>query len=172
MNTLINIETSNLILVPVSEVHIKEIFENFNEQIVTYMEPQVVKNIDEIYKIVKGFIEGRENNTDYVYAITLKSSGEFIGIVSLHNLKNESPELGIWIKISYHGNHYGREAIGGVIDYAQSLGVKKLCYPVDRRNISSKKIPLFYGGKLVTEYKKVETSDGRILEEEIYEILI
>ncbi|GAA0730199.1 hypothetical protein GCM10008905_31200 [Clostridium malenominatum] len=172
MNLLMNIETSRLILVPVSEVHVKEIFENFNEQIITYMEPQVLKNMDETYKIVKGFIESRENNTDYVYAITLKSSGEFIGLVALHNLKNETPELGIWTKIYSHGNHYGREAIGGLIDCAKGLGVKKLCYPVDRRNIPSRKIPLFYGGKLVTEYKKVETSDGRILEEEIYEILI
>lgn len=171
MNTLTNIQTKRLILVPVSDVHTKEIFENFNEQIITYMEPQVLNNMDETHRVVKGFIESRENNTDYVYAITLKSSSEFIGIVSLHNLKNETPKIGIWTKISSHGNHYGREAVGGVIDYAKSLGIKKLCYPVDRRNISSKKIPLFYGGELVTEHKKVETLDGRILEEEIYEIL-
>ena len=43
---------------------------------------------------------------------------------------------------------------------------------VDRRNIASKKIPLFYGGKLIVDYKEIKTSDGRILEEEVYEIKI
>ena len=165
-----NIETSRLILVPVSEVHIKEIYENFNEQIITYMAPAAAKDIGETSEVVHRFIDQREKNTDYVYAITLKSSGEFIGVAGLHNLKNGIPELGIWTKINSHGNHYGREAIGGVIEYARSLGIKKMLYPVDRRNIPSKKIPLFYGGKIVIDYKKVETPDGRTLEEEIYEI--
>lgn len=172
MNEIINIETRRLVLVPVSDVHTKEIFKHFNEQIITYMFPKVSKNIDETYKVVKSFVNSRENHTDYVYAITLKSSDEFIGLVGLHNLKDESPELGIWTKISSHGNHYGREAIGGVIEYAKSLEIKKLIYPVDRRNVSSKKIPIFYGGKMITEYLEVKTPDGRILEEEIYEILI
>lgn len=172
MNPLMNIETSRLILVPVSEIHIKDVFENFNEKIITYMEPEVLKNIGEASKIVLRFIEDRKNNEDYVYAITLKSSGEFIGIAALHNLKDEIPELGIWSKINSHGNHYGREAVGGLIYCAKSLGVKKLCYPVDRRNIASIKIPLFYGGKLIREYKKLKTQDGRVLEEEVYEILI
>ena len=52
------------------------------------------------------------------------------------------------------------------------LKIKKLYYPVDRRNISSKKIPLFYGGKLIVDYKEVKTLDDRILEEEVYEIEI
>ena len=102
----------------------------------------------------------------------LKSNDDFIGLVGLHNLKNEVPELGIWTKLESHGNHYGREAIGGLIDYAHVLKIKKLYYPVDRRNISSKKIPLFYGGKLIVDYKEVKTLDGRILEEEVYEIEI
>lgn len=172
MNETINIETNRCILVPVSEIHVKEIFEHFNERIITYMAPQVPKNIDETYEIVKRFINSRENNTDYIYAITLKSNDEFIGIVALHNLNDEMPELGIWTKVCSHGNHYGREAMGGIIDYAKTLGIKKLCYPVDKRNIPSKKIALFYNGKLVTECKKVQTSDGRILQEEIYEIII
>ena len=136
------------------------------------MFPSPAKNIDETQNVVHMFIEQHKNKTDYVYAITLKSTDEFIGLVGLHNLKNEVPELGIWTKLESHGNHYGREAIGGLIDYARVLKIKKLYYPVDRRNISSKKIPLFYGGKLIVDYKEVKTLDDRILEEEVYEIEI
>ncbi len=165
-----NIETNRLLLSPVYEEHTKYIFKYFNEKVITYMFPGIPKDISETREIVQKFIEQRKNNTDYVYAITLKTSQEFIGLVGLHHLRDKIPELGIWSKIEAHGNHYGREAIGGILKYAEHLGIKKLCYPVDRRNIPSKKIALFYGGKLVTAYKEVKTPDNRILEEEIYEI--
>lgn len=167
-----NIETERLVLTPVSEKYIEKIYQHFNEKVTKYMFPSPAKNIDETRNVVHMFIEQRKNKTDYVYAITLKSSNEFIGLVGLHNLKNEVPELGIWTKLESHGNHYGREAIGGLIDYARVLKIKKLYYPVDRRNISSKKIPLFCGGKLIVDYKEVKTLDDRILEEEVYEIEI
>lgn len=167
-----NIETSRLVLVHVSEEYVENIFKHFNEQIITYMFPTVAKDMSETREVVQRFIEQRKNNTDYVFAITLKTNDEFIGLVGLHDLKNEIPELGIWTKIEAHGNHYGREAIGGLIEYARDLGIKKLCYPVDRRNIASKKIPLFYKGKLSSEYKEVRTPDSRILETETYTIEI
>lgn len=167
-----NIETRRLILTPVSEEHIEEIFKYFNKQVTTYMIPCEAKDIDETCEVVQKFIKQRKNNTDYVYAITLKANNEFIGLVGVHNLREEIPELGIWTKIGSHGNHYGREAVGGVIEHAKSLGIKKVCYPVDRRNVPSKSIPIFYGGKLIIDSKEIKTADGRILEEEIYEINI
>lgn len=167
-----SIETERLILVPVADEHIEMIFKFFNEKVTTYMYPSPAKDINETQEVVHEFIKQRKNNTDYVNAITIKANGEFVGLVGLHNVNGDVPELGIWTKLESHGNHYGREAIGGMIEYAKSLGINKVCYPVDKRNISSRKIPIFYGGKLVVDYKEVKTPDSRILEEEIYEIEI
>ena len=167
-----DIETERLKLIPVSEKYVEEIYKHFNQKVTKYMIPSVAKDIDETRNVVNMFLEQRKNKTDYVYAITLKSNGEFIGLVGLHNLKNEVPGLGIWTKLESHGNHYGREAIGGLIDYARVLKIEKIYYSVDRRNIPSKKIPLFYGGKLIVDYNEIKTPDGRILEEEVYEIEI
>lgn len=165
-----NIETERLILIPIREEHAKDIYEHFNEEVTKYMIPTPAKHIDETKKVVAKFIRQYADNTDQVYATTLKDNGEFIGLVGLHNLKNEVPELGLWTKIGSHGNHYGRESIGGLISHAKSMGIKKLCYLVDKRNTASRKIPVFYGGKLVSGCKDVKTPDGRILQEEIYEI--
>lgn len=90
----------------------------------------------------------------------------------MHNLDRDTPELGIWTKISSHGNHYGKEAIGGLIEFAKNQGYLKLIYPVDKRNISSKKIPIYYGGKLIENNKIETTPDGRTLDEEVYEIVL
>ncbi len=165
-----NIETSRLILLPVSDDYTKEVYDHFTQDIILYMMPSVPNDISDTQKVIELFVEQRINDTDHVYGIILKSSHEFLGLVGLHGLKSDLPEIGIWTKLSSHGNHYGREAVGGIIEHAKSLGFKKVVYPVDRRNIPSKKIPLYYGGTLVLAFKEVETNDGRTLEEEIYEI--
>ena len=164
------IETERLVLAPVSEADVQDIYQHFNQQIITYMEPSAAESKEQIRGVVRQFIEQRKQHTDLVYVITLKEEREFIGIVGLHHLKDPVPELGVWIKASAHGNHYGREAVGGMLKYAGTLGIQRLQYPVDRRNTPSRKIPLFYGGRLVTACKVVITADGRRLEEEIYEI--
>lgn len=163
-------ESERLILDPVSEGDVENIYTYFTRDVTTYMYPNVASNIRETGEVVQGFMEKRRNNTDYVYSIRLKRTGEFIGLVGLHDLHHDIPELGIWTKMDSHGNHYGREAIGAVIHYARGRGIKKLYYPVDRRNIASKKIPLFYGGLLVDAVKNITTPDGRTLEIETYEI--
>ena len=164
------LKSNRLILVPVSQRHTFDVFDNFNKDIILYMAPSVASHINETKEVIQNFIDQRKNDTDHVYAITLKDSNEFIGLVGLHNRKSEIPEIGIWTKLSAHGNHYGREAVGAIIKHAKEMNIMKVSYPVDQRNIASRKIPLFFGAKLITALKKVETSDGRILEEEIYEI--
>ncbi len=165
-----NLTTNRLELVPISHKFEKELFENFTSEVTTYMFPPPSKEISETAKFVEISIKGRENKTDYIYVILLKDTKEFIGTVGLHFREYDSPEFGIWTKISSHGNYYGREAIGGMIEFAKGLGCKKVIYPVDKRNISSKKIPIYYGGKVIIPHLEVKTPDGRILQEEVYEI--
>jgi hypothetical protein len=52
------------------------------------------------------------------------------------------------------------------------MGMKKLSYPVDSRNVPSKKIPLFFGGTKVYGPKETRTPDGKVLIEERYEIVL
>lgn len=134
-----NIETKRLVLVPITQKYTFDIFKNFNNEVAKYMFPCPAKEICETINIVENWIRQRADKTDYVYAITLKETSEFLGVAGLHDLNNEAPELGIWTKINIHGNHYGREAIGGIIEYAKKQGIAKLIYPVDKRNIASKK---------------------------------
>ena len=153
---------SRLTLVTVGKEHIGDIFANFTDEVTTYMFPCPAKEISETESVVENFIKQRNDGTDFVYVITLSETGEFLGTCGLHKLKDKIPELGIWTKISAHGKHYGREAIGGLIDKASNMDIEKLFYPVDKRNIASKKIPLYFGGALTGE-KEVATPDKRIL---------
>ncbi len=166
------LETNRLVLLPASEEYLHDIFHHFTEEVTVLMTPSPAKNIQETKAVIEMFVKQREAETDFVFMITKKESGAFIGAVGLHEIKEPIPHLGIWTKKSAHGNHYGREAIGGMIDFAKSLGFHKVHYSVDYRNEASKKIPLFYGGKLVQTCKESVAMSGKILQLETYEIPI
>lgn len=161
--------TKRLALIPVNSSHIADIFKYFTYEVTEYMYPKPPERIEETENVVNNFIINNKKDIEYVYAITLHQTDEFLGLAGLHNLKG-TPELGIWTKSDVHGNHYGREAIGGLIDKAKSMGYKCLIYPVDQRNIASKKIPEYYGGKIIEEMKVVQSMSNRTLEILTYQI--
>lgn len=167
-----HIETIRLFLVPVTQKYTSDIFENFTMEVTTYMYPCPAKEISETEKIVECWVKQRDEKSDYVYAITLKETSEFLGLVGLHHMDSNTPELGVWTKINSHGNHYGREAIGGLIAFARNQGYSKLIYPVDKRNVASKKIPIYYSGKIIENGKIVTTPDERTLDVEVYEVVL
>ncbi|OON94526.1 MAG: hypothetical protein ATN31_03105 [Candidatus Epulonipiscioides saccharophilum] len=167
------INTNRLKLVPINHKFEEDIFNNFTPEVTIYMTPTPAKNIQETRNIISKFLKDWENKTDYVFAITLKDTNEFIGLTGIHAIKSDRPTLGIWTKTSSHGNHYGREAIGGIIKLATILNLPKVFYPVDNRNIASEKIAIFYNGhKLLSDFKESITSDNRLLLLETYEIIL
>lgn len=164
------LETARLRLVPVSEAHVDDIFRYFDEKVTAYMVPGPAADKEETRAVVRRFIRQRENGTDFVFAITRRTDGEFLGLAGLHDLESGVPELGIWTKTQTHGHRFGREAVGGLIEEARRRGFHEAVYPVDKRNVPSRKIPLFYGGRLIEEAREFRTQDGRLLEIEQYAI--
>ncbi len=162
--------TERLFLKPLSEDVLVECFEYFTEDIVKYMQSAVPKSIEDTIEFINAMKKKRAKYESFVYALHSKQNNEFLGCVALHNLKKEIPELGVWIKISAHGHGYGGEAVHGLVEFAKQLGYRKLEYPVDCRNTSSKKIPLSLGGYLAKEHLIEKSRDGRELDMEVYRI--
>ena len=93
-----------------------------------------------------------------------KTTEEFLGHGGISKLNTNTPELGIWIKKGAHGNKYGREAVGGLKKWAErNLIYKYLTYPVDKRNVASRKIAEALGGSIEAEYKEENTA-GNLLD--------
>ena len=109
--------------------------------------------------------------TDLTFAIVDKTTGEFLGSCGLHGGSNpRRPEFGIWLKISAHGRALGREAIGTLHAWSvEHLAVDAFIYPVDRRNLSSRKIAEHLGGISVGE-RQVRSLNGIDLELVVYSL--
>jgi len=151
--------TQRLLLVPISLKFVKEVFYNFNHEVTRYMMPKPADDISETEAWIKSTIKKFEDKEEIVFAALLKDSHEFIGCMGLHHMDTDTPELGLWTKISAHGHGYGIEGMKSIVEYAQThLNIKYLIYPVDRKNFASRNIPETLGGIVKKAYKQINQS--------------
>ena len=161
------IETARLRLLPTSESYAEEIFREFTPEITIFMHPKSPDKIEDTLEFIRTAREKMLNNQDLVVVILDKFSKEFLGHGGLHGIHKDTPEIGIWIKKSAHGKKYGREAVVALKGWAdKNLIYKYLRYPVDKRNVPSRKIAESLGGEIKKEYKKMNMAGKKVEEEE------
>jgi len=169
----IKIETPRLVLTPIDYNFTQDIFSNFTSEITHYMCPSPALNITETKNFIRKSMEKMEKGEELVFAILSKLSREFLGCTGIHKINTRTPELGIWLKKEAHGNKYGQETIISIHKWAnKKVDFEYLIYPVDKNNVSSRKIPELLKGKINKEYKQKNMSDKtlNLIEYNIYKI--
>lgn len=147
------IQTTRLLLVPVSSGIREEIFRSFTEEITQYMRPQPSGDIKDTDAFIRTSRENMRKGSELVLAITNKDTGEFLGCAGIHQIDTRTPELGIWLKKEAHGNGYGKEVMRAMKDWTdENIDYTYLRYPVVKVNIPSRKLAESIGGKVAKEY--------------------
>lgn len=135
------------------------------------MYPRSPSDISETEVFINESILVNGNGSELRLVVLKKESQEFLGCAGIHGITGQTPELGIWLKQAAHGNQYGLEVITAIKKWADgNLNYECLIYPVDRRNIASRKIPEALGGIIFTEYDTKNLS-GNILHILEYKII-
>ncbi len=165
------IESDRVRLHAIAKDYTAEINRNFTPEITRYMMPAPPTDISETRAFVTSALQGLDRGDDLHFVICRRDNAEFIGVCGLHGQgPPAAPELGIWLKKAAHGNRYGREAIRALSEWAgEHLDFERLVYPVDRRNVPSRKIAESLGGTVIAE-KKVLSFGGLELDEVVYGI--
>lgn len=130
------------------------------------MIPRSPYKIEDTLDFIHSAMEKIKKGEELQVVILLKETGEYLGGGGVMGLKTDTPEPGIWIKKSAHGHKYGREAeaVTALKEWLDKNSSNKyIKYPVDKRNISSRKIAESLGGIIKAEYKK-ENMSGNILD--------
>lgn len=168
---LLVIESDRLRLRAISDEYTPEIYRHFTADVTRYMLPAPASDIRQTRAFVASALIGLDRGDDLHFVICRRDNDEFMGVCGLHGEGAASePELGIWLKKSAHGNRYGREAISVLRGWAvMHLEFERLIYPVDRRNIPSRRIAEALGGSVVDE-RKVMSVGGLELDEVVYGI--
>ena len=150
----IEIKTKRLTLKPVKDLYIDDILEHFTNDVTRYMPFNPKGNRQDIITFVNESKRTLSQNTDLVMA-ALGSDGDFTGCCGIHNITEESVELGLWLKKSSQGKGLGTEIITALIEFLEkNFTFKYIVYPVDEENIASRKIPEKLGFIPAKKYKK------------------
>lgn len=162
----VTLETENLLLVPTVMAYVEEIFKNFDQETTKYMFPKSPEKIEETTERINHVLEKREKNEELQMTILDKTTKEFIGNAWLHRIKTKTPELGIWIKKDAYWRKAWREAVWVLIDrWNANLDFDYFVYPVDHRNIPSRKIAeAFWGIAEVDENNQIIISTKETLD--------
>lgn len=156
--------TERLMLVALSEKYVEAIFKEFTPEITTYMFPASPKEISETKAYIDSMQSKMQSGEELAVVILNKETSEFLGGGGAHHLHTKTPELGIWIKKSEHGQKYGQEAVTGIKKWIDdNISYTYIMYPVDKNNIPSRKIAESLGGILSANYPK-QTMSGNTLD--------
>lgn len=138
-----------------------EIFKEFTDEITFYMHPKTPETIEDTRKFIHENTRDRKRGKDLTFAILKKSTGKFLGCAGTHGLHTRTPQLGIWIKKSAHGHHYGREAVTAAKQWIdRNVAYRHVIYDVARDNLSSRKIAKSLGGVVKKKFRKT-TLNGK-----------
>ena len=151
--TKFRLTTKNLLLVPISLDYTEDIFREFTPDITVYMFPQPYKNINETISYIKYAIKTNNEGSNLKLVVLSKTGEAFLGCASINSIDTDTPEFGIWIKQSAHGNSYGKEVIYALKKWAdENLHYGYLLYPVADANLPSRRIPESLRGIVAREY--------------------
>lgn len=159
----VQIETDRLLLIPVSEKYTEQIFEEYRDPVIQYMNygpPESVEILKERIRVQKAEVK---KGLVLPLVVLFKETGEFLGRFNLEDLNQKTPEMGGWLKESAHGYGYGREAAAALKQWAKNnLEYDHILWPCAKANISSCKLAESLDGKVHREYEKRQAK-GAIL---------
>ncbi|NEQ96975.1 MAG: GNAT family N-acetyltransferase [Cyanothece sp. SIO2G6] len=155
----------------ISEEFAAPILREFSAEITRFMLPKPTETMEQAQDFIRSSTAGMVAKREIVFAILNNDTAEFLGCCGIHGqVDPRTPELGIWLKKSAHGQKLGREAIALACHWAWAhIDFDYLVYPVDRANIPSRKIPESMGG-VIFEQKRVKTMRGTELDEIVFKI--
>lgn len=139
----------------------------FNEEITKYQWPDPFETEEDAMGLLQNFVDEAAQGEMLFYAV-LSETGDFLGSVEVHGLREDCPELGVWIKESEWGKGYAYAALREALDIAcEKHGKRAFFYEADVRNVGSMKLLHKFEdafGIESREPEKLVTDSGKRLE--------
>ena len=86
----------------------------------------------------------------FSFVIRRLDNGECLGMAALEAADSVSPEIGLWLKESVHGQGFGSEVVAALGEWGHAtLGKTSFIYPVAAQNTASRRIAEKLHGKII-----------------------
>jgi RimJ/RimL family protein N-acetyltransferase len=164
-----SLKTERLSIVPFSNSYLNPYYEEFTSEITKYQYPDSFSDIEAAKNVLSEFVSNMRRG-NMLEMVLLTQDGEFLGSIEVFGLKEETPEVGLWLKKSVQGAGFGYEALRKMIEYLNSTKkYQYYIYEADIRNIPSirlaEKFRFEKGG-----YEEITTESGKALKLQCYRI--
>ena len=163
-------ETGRLMIRPFTLDYLEEYFREFTAEITKYQFPDPFPDMEAANQVMSGFVKEMEEGK-MLELVILGQDGEFFGCIDVFGIREDTPEVGIWLKRSAHGMGYGYEALSAVLDELNQTGkYRYYIYELDVRNAVSVHLVEKFPFEKV-KYEEITTNSGKILHSQTYHIL-
>lgn len=99
------------------------------------------------------------------FVIRRQDNNECLGLSSFEDASAASPELGLWLKASAHGQGFGKEVVTAIAQWGHAtLDKNSFIYPVAIQNAASRRIAESLHGEII------EHRNGKKYESVVYKI--
>lgn len=86
----------------------------------------------------------------FSFVIRRLDNGECLGMAALEDADSVSPEIGLWLKESAHGQGFGSEVVAALVEWGHAaLGKVSFLYPVAVENTASRRIAEKLHGEII-----------------------
>ncbi|QWW66305.1 GNAT family N-acetyltransferase [Rhizobium sp. WYJ-E13] len=100
-------------------------------------------------EVWQNWLPAMEDGSELTLVPRSREDSRCLGILGVHAIKSDRPELGIWLRRDVHGKRFGNELIGAVARWvSKTQTVRYFEYPVAEENIASRRIAEAYGGEV------------------------
>ena len=169
MEANVRIHTQRLVIEPFRPAFLEDYYREFTAEVTQYQYPDPFSDLEAARRVLSGFLEDMDRG-EMLELVILSREGEFLGSAEVFGLREEAPEIGLWLKPTVQGKGYGYEALRAVVDYLNSLKkYRYYIYEADVRNVPSLRlIEKFRHEK--GEGQKVTTERGKELVLQSYRV--
>ena len=134
------IQTDRLIITPFDLNSLKDYYDGFDAEITKHQYPDPFETESDARELLQSFIDLMKQGEMLFLAIFTKDN-HFVGSIEIHGLKEEQPELGLWIKREFQQKGYAYEALSNVVRQVNHAFQKEwYIHEADIRNIGSIKL--------------------------------
>ncbi len=145
----IEVSTARTTIRPFTPEDASEVFACISPEITRFMAWEPPPTEAAFADVWRTWLPAIEEKSELHFVARHRDDGRFLGIVGVHALQSETPELGIWLCRDIHRLRLGHELIGAVVRWvSEAFAVKYFQYPVAEDNIASRRIAEAYGGQV------------------------
>ncbi|AXX18043.1 TPA: GNAT family N-acetyltransferase [Serratia marcescens] len=151
------VDTDRLLIAPFTAADADDVYQAITPTLTRFMTFEPEASPEDFANVWQSWLPLMREGEEVIFVARRREDRQFVGVGGAHNLRSHTPELGIWVKESLHGQGYGREIVQGIARWAsERFQPPHFLYPVAEQNTASRRLVESLGGVLAGRCERIK----------------